>query len=313
MPLTQILILNWNNGADTLLCLESVLALPGVRIAILDNHSTDDSVALIARYLEGHRIEHRQYWLQDVKDSACMDVPVSLFTSAANLGFAGGNNLLLRLLQQEGKTAYAWLLNNDAIAAPGALQALHEAMEKDAKIAFAGSVILDYGQRDRVQCCGVRYYKYFGVAKLLFKDRRWDSITAEELRDAPIDFQNGASLLVRMAALSAIGLMDERFFLYAEEHDWQYRARALGYRDVLAAGSLVYHKGSMSTNSRKYLFFYYYSKSSVLFSRKHHSFAVALCASILLLGITLIRTRLHLKSLRWALKGMSEAWRHQRS
>ncbi len=112
-----------------------------------------------------------------------------------------------------------------------------------------------------------------------------------------------------MDAFRAIGLMDERFFLYSEEHDWQVRGLQHGYRTRLCAKSIVHHKGSMSTDSSKHLFFYYYCKSSVLFSRKHHAGVTAIISSAALLMITMLRTKLKVKSLKWALKGIMEAWR----
>jgi hypothetical protein len=64
----------------------------------------------------------------------------------------------------------------------------------------------------------------------------------------------------------------------------------------------------MSTARSKHLFYYYYSGSSVLFSRKHHPGITAGVATLMLILITIVRTRLHPKSLRWALKGIREAW-----
>ena len=53
---TQILILNWNNGPDTIECVKSVLGYNDARIILLDNNSTDNSVSAIKSYLDTTRV-----------------------------------------------------------------------------------------------------------------------------------------------------------------------------------------------------------------------------------------------------------------
>ena len=282
--------------------------LPHVRISIVDNASTDDSVHFLKLQLAAAGIVYEIVAADKVDAQVESTALVSIVLSRENLGFAKGVNLVLRPLLERGSAEFVWLLNNDAIAAPGTLSPLISAMKEDSRVAFAGSVIMDAQRRGEVQCFGVRYYKWLGVGKMLFKGRDWSSISAEEKAGTKPDFQHGASLLVRMAAIRQIGLLDERFFLYSEEHDWQYRGIRLGMKNVSVAASKVYHLGSMSTARSKHLFYYYYSSSSVLFARKHHPGAIATIATLMLILITIIRTRLHPKSMRWALKGIREAW-----
>jgi GT2 family glycosyltransferase len=54
----------------------------------------------------------------------------------------------------------------------------------------------------------------------------------------------GAVLLLRWDALSQVGLFDERFFLYAEEVDWQRRALALGWRSAVCDEVVASHIGA---------------------------------------------------------------------
>lgn len=306
MPQTLIAILNWNNAADTISCIESVIGLEDVHIAVMDNNSTDNSLMNIKRYLR-EKGGYREYSSDNIRSFALSEEKVSVVASPVNGGFAKGNNVLLRAALNTEGLAYVWLLNNDAIAAKGALPAMLEKM-KNAQTAFVGSVILDGTRTELIQCCGVKYFKWFGVSKLIFKDRVWDEQSKKEIPYDEIDFQNGASLLVRLSALKEIGLMDERFFLYSEEHDWQDTAREGGYNNVLAADSIVYHKGSVSTNNRKHLFFYYYNKSAVVFARKHNPFLITVVSTVLQTGVMLVRTKLFPKSVYWGLKGIFEGW-----
>ena len=54
-------------------------------------------------------------------------------------------------------------------------------------------------------------------------------------------FVSGAVLLLRGAAIDSIGIFDERYFLYAEETDWQLRALKAGWRVGLAPDATAVH------------------------------------------------------------------------
>lgn len=311
MKYTQIIILNWNAGADTWKCLQRVLPLDAVRIAVLDNGSSDDSVSLLQRNFKETGIGFLELNASEISNLSISDSRVSLIKSSENLGFARGVNRIVHPLLRRDDVEFIWLLNNDALAESESLNALKAALMRDPGLGFAGSAIMDGVNQDEVQCFGVKYFKWFGVAKMQFKGRSWSSIGDAEFAAARSDFQHGASLLVRMETIRKVGLMDEDFFLYSEEHDWQQRALEAGFRNAPVRGSRVFHLGSMSTAGNRFLFFYYYCKSSVLYSRKHHPGLVAGMASLLLFLITVLRTRINMKSLRWALKGMTEAWRKQ--
>ncbi len=58
------------------------------------------------------------------------------------------------------------------------------------------------------------------------------------------DFMIGSVLLLRSAALADVGRFDERYFLYAEETDWQRRARDLGWRSALCPDVTAIHVGA---------------------------------------------------------------------
>lgn len=310
MSKTLIAILNWNNAPDTIECIKSIVGLDNVHIAVIDNNSTDNSLQEIKTYLRqvGEYTEFEGSMASDMNLHECK---ITVVASRVNKGFAGGNNTVLRAAMRSDGIEHVWLLNNDAIAAPGALKAMLKVMSENKGIAFVGSVILDGTRTELIQCCGVKYYKWLGISKLIFKNKVWNERNKIAIPYKDIAFQNGASLLVRISALKDIGLMDERFFLYYEEQDWQYTAKEKGYGNMLAAESIVYHKGSVSTSTKKHLFFYYYNKSAVIFARKHNPFIVAFVSTFMQAGIMLVRTRLYPKSVFWGFKGIFEGWLKQ--
>ncbi len=75
-------------------------------------------------------------------------------------------------------------------------------------------------------------------ARLL--DSRLNGRYPRSLYDAgspfPIEFALGAALMVRREAIEAAGLLDEGYFMYAEEVDWCWRMRARGVAVLLRTG-----------------------------------------------------------------------------
>jgi hypothetical protein len=63
----------------------------------------------------------------------------------------------------------------------------------------------------------------------------------------PIDFALGAALMVRRAAIAAAGLLDEGYFMYAEEVDWCWRIQRAGWPFYCVPAARVIHHGGAST------------------------------------------------------------------
>jgi GT2 family glycosyltransferase len=78
----------------------------------------------------------------------------------------------------------------------------------------------------------------------------------------------GSVLLLRAEALAQVGGFDERFFLYAEETDWAYRAHLLGWRHAAVPGARAMHAGGGTSEdgSRRELHFH---ASQERYLRKH--------------------------------------------
>ena len=65
-------------------------------------------------------------------------------------------------------------------------------------------------------------------------------------------FVVGAALLLAREAIDDVGLFDERFFLYAEETDWQRRARKRGWTSAVCVDAVAEHVGAgTSANPRR--------------------------------------------------------------
>jgi N-acetylglucosaminyl-diphospho-decaprenol L-rhamnosyltransferase len=62
----------------------------------------------------------------------------------------------------------------------------------------------------------------------------------------------GACMLVRRAAVDAVGLLDESFFLFSEETDWQYRFRRAGWTVLFCPDAEVVHVGGAAHGGRMF-------------------------------------------------------------
>ncbi len=63
----------------------------------------------------------------------------------------------------------------------------------------------------------------------------------------PIDFALGAALMVRRETIQAVGLLDEGYFMYAEEVDWCWRMQRAGWPMWCVPTAQVIHHGGAST------------------------------------------------------------------
>jgi hypothetical protein len=86
-----------------------------------------------------------------------------------------------------------------------------------------------------------------------------------------MDYLQGASVLLRCAALREVGTLDEGFFLYWEDADLCFRLRRAGWRLAVASGAQVEHAGYGSLRFQSPEWDYHFTASSVRFFRRHAS------------------------------------------
>jgi len=311
MKNVAIILINWNGWKDTCECLSSFLLLPEqAHFFIVDNNSSDSSVTHLEQFAKEKNISYRVLAFPELKQKFDKNTNLTIIPNTVNAGFARATNRVLQFVLQKEEFDYAWLLNNDTIVNKSTLPALLEDAAVNPGVTFWGSVILEYAFPDTVQSCGVHHHKYLGVSKLFLKGKRWDTINnSTRLKKTRNDYQNGASLFIKLSSLKSLGLMDEIFFLYSEEADWQLRAYKKGFSNKLSEKSIVYHKGSVSTLSRKHIFFFHYNCSAVLLTRKNFGVLASFTSTLALIIITVLRSRLHFKSILSGINGIINGWK----
>lgn len=259
-------VLNWNGWRDTLACVHSLLQArpaPG-RIIVCDNGSSDGSLLRLQAGLRdavGVALvcTSRSELLAAGDDPAAAAAPVGgvwLVDNAANLGYAAGNNVGLRLALLDPGCSHVWILNNDTVVAPDALGQLLDRMAARPDIGLCGSTLVYDHDRQTVQAFGgSAYSRWSGRTRHLGAHSRLAEVpaSAEPVEEA-MACVVGAAMLARRDWFAAAGLLAEDYFLYFEEIDWATRAaRAACTGQRLGLGwaprSIVFHKEGASVGT----------------------------------------------------------------
>ncbi|MCU0611336.1 MAG: glycosyltransferase [Candidatus Eisenbacteria bacterium] len=222
LAVTHVIVLNWN-GRDLLPdCLESLRdqCYPRMVPVVVDNGSGDGSPAFVASVFPECRV----------------------IVNRRNLGFAEGNNVGMRVAIEE-RAEHVVLLNNDTRVARGWLKALISRAGESADIGAVGSRMLFFDRPRTVNSAGgAMNQSLYGWDRGVFEHdaRKWRQ---------PEDCLSvtGGSVLLRVDALRASGLLDKVYFAYYEDTDLCHRIRLAGWRVVYAPASKVFHKLSATS------------------------------------------------------------------
>lgn len=240
-----IVIVNFRVAELTIDCLRSlqdeIAGVPGTRVAVCENGTGDDSAARIAQAIAANG------W-----GSWC-----SLLASPVNLGFCGGNNVLIRpALAAAEAPDYVLLLNPDTVVRPNAIRALVDFMAQNPHVGIAGSRLEDPdGTPQRSAFRFQSPLSEFEAALRLGVVSRLLSrfAVAPPVVDEPVatDWVAGASMMVRRQVFADIGLLDEGYFTYFDDIDFCFNARKKGWPTWYVPASRVVHLVGQSTGVNK--------------------------------------------------------------
>jgi GT2 family glycosyltransferase len=249
----SISIVNHNNHALLDGCLASVFK--GTRnleyeVIVVDNASGDGSAAMVReKYPDVILIENKE-----------------------QLGFAANQNQGLRLAAGE----FVVLLNNDTIVRPGAFENLVNFMRVNPRTGLAGPRLLnpDGSLQEscyRIPTLGVLFWDATFISSLFSRHpmfggyKRW---AHDAVREVPSI--SGACVAARKAAADEIGCLDERFYMYFEDHDWCLRFRRGGWKIHFVPDAEVVHYGGGSEGLLGHDRFESFYNGMDLFYEKHY-------------------------------------------
>jgi N-acetylglucosaminyl-diphospho-decaprenol L-rhamnosyltransferase len=218
----DVVVVTWNTRELTLAALGRVLASASdesLRVVVHDNASTDGTAAAIAKQLP----------------------EVELEAGDVNLGFAGGVNRALR------RTSAPWvlLLNSDAWPEPGAVAAMVACAQRHPQAAAVAPRLLRPDDTLEHSTWPLPSWRVAASSALRAGRYVWPHDAERE-----VGWAVGAALLLRRDALAEVGPLDETLFMYAEDLDWCWRARAAGWQIWFTPQAVVRHVGNASGEQR---------------------------------------------------------------
>lgn len=251
-----VVILNWNNGDDSVECLSSLLAAdPRPEcVVVVDNGSADESLSQIEAWKTSHDAEAGNEWL-------------TIIPARANLGFAGGTNVGIRHLLSKTAVTHVLLLNNDAYVASSFFCDLQQALHQVPGVGVLGPTIFESPDTFRVWYAGGTEIPH----RALVKHSQTVPASSEP---RPTDFVTGCAMVLSRDVLTTVGMLAECYFpAYFEDGDYCHRAMDAGYPVVYAPRPSVYHKvgSTVRTANIERELIYHKNRLRVIYARRNYS------------------------------------------
>lgn len=251
----SIVVVTWNAKRIVCECLESLRGHAkdsNTETIVVDNASSDGTPKLIRE-----NFAH-----------------VRLCQNNKNIGFAGGNNIGIKL--STGK--YIGLVNSDVVVPPGCMEKMIQYMEQHPDVGMLGPKMLlkdgSIGQSCmrfpsvwNMFCRALALDQLFKgsgfLGGFLMTDFSYDRVT-------DVDVLTGWFWMVRRRALDQVGLLDERFFMYGEDIDWSKRFHGAGWRVVFYPGAEAVHYCGASSSNAPTRFYVEMNRANMQYFQRYH-------------------------------------------
>lgn len=256
----SVVIVAWNAKHYLKLCLESLEKSPprrSMETLVVDNASADGTAEMLQAQFP---------W-------------VKLIRSGENLGFSRGNNVGIR--QCQGR--YIALVNPDVIVFPGCLDALADFLDQNPKVGNVGPRVFepDMSQQSTCRRFPTLWNNFCSATGLATKFKNSRFFAGEHMfyfphdRTMKVDVLVGCFSFIRRETFDAVGLLDEKLFMYGDDVDWCRRCWKAGWEVVFFPGAQAIHDRGKTTAPYPVRFalaqqrsvLYYWSKYHGLFDR----------------------------------------------
>ncbi len=254
--MVEIIIINWNSGNMLQQCVQSIL-LPANEallktIFIIDNHSADNSIALLPLHPKIKIIQNNEN---------------RGFAKACNQGFALAT------------APFVLLLNPDTRLFDNTLSDCWTFMQSRPDVDIAGCQLLNDDGSTAISCARFptvlhMCYDSIGLAKIAPRIFTPSNLMTDwnHSESRFVDQVMGAFMFIRKEVFQKVGYFDERFFVYFEELDFSKRLAELGGKSYYTHSAKAYHVGGGTTHRVKAFRLYLNLKSRLQYAKKHFSF-----------------------------------------
>ncbi|MER7167440.1 glycosyltransferase family 2 protein [Micromonospora sp. NPDC000207] len=273
-----------HNSARQIVAALTALREADLPVRLVDNASSDDTVDLVRRHFP----------------------EVTVLPSAENLGFAVAVNRAAAGVD----SAVLLLVNPDCVVPPGTVSELVRAVAD--RPGVAGPRLVDGAGRVAVsahpfETLTTVVASRFGGLLVPVALRRW--LSGRQRREAydaclrgarptPVDWVSGACLAVHTGLFTAVGGLDEAYFMYYEDEEFCLQARRRGAEVLYLPGVSACHTGGASSSDPVWIWPHLYRSMLLFFSRHRPRTRHAVRAVVLLralVGIALAGVRLSLQ------------------
>ena len=253
-----VILINYNSSNYTIECVASILQNTrhdlSYGIVIVDNASAENDFCHLAEHIK--QLDDR--------------VPLKLFRSRINTGFASGNMQGVQYINAK----YYFFLNNDCRLQNDCIDIQYKFCEAHTDAALCSPQL--YREDGEHQPC-FDYFPYLttklfglGILRLTY-GKRYIKRKHRYTEAVQVDVVSGSQMFVRASAFDQIGGFDTTFFLYCEEEDIAFRLSQAGHKTYLLPEARNTHIGGGSTvasfDIRKEFYI-----SFLYFYRKHFGF-----------------------------------------
>ncbi len=267
-PLVSFITVNYNGLRDTVELIKSIhetVFSISYEIIVVDNASTTD---------EAHKLRE---FFDDI----------IVIQSEKNLGFAGGNNMGIKLATAD----YFFFINNDTLVSEDHFSELINKMDETPMIGGISPKLKFAYSPKNIQFAGFSPLSSITLRNEILGYGQPDEGQYEIAHVTP--YLHGAAMLISRKVCEVVGLMSNIFFLYYEEMDWCTRIRKAGYELWYDPIQTIYHKESQSTGKASKLQIYYLTRNRLLYAWRNLHGIKRLLSLIYLSTISATKNSLH--------------------
>lgn len=264
--ITGILILNFNNAADTTRCIDSIelYNTAPVKYIVVDNGSTKEGT-----------VEELDAYFKDRFNGSYISCPVdsllkgplpkvTFVRNPFNSGYAVGNNIGLNQAYRDSEITDILLLNNDILFIEDIIPTLKEDASSVEKCGLITPLLLNRTGKDIDDCCARKFVGNWNLMVTFLLHRRnlhgWITKASrqrellvlqpeliQENQPFPIDYPSGSCLFIPKETMRKAEGFDPETFLYYEELILYKKLKALGCQCFCDPRIHVIHLGGKST------------------------------------------------------------------
>jgi len=235
IPKVFIVILNWNNYADTAECLLSLnnLENPNFQVVLVDNASTDGSVQKLQKEFPN----------------------VHIIINPENFGFASGCNVGIKFALENGADCVL-LLNNDAAMEKQSLDSSIKMLFSSKNVGIVGGKIKNYYDRSYIETTGSKRIIWPIIATRAVGGGELDIGQYDKVDKRLV--VSGALMLIKRKVFENVGLLPEEYFFGCEDVDFCINVHRNGFKILYSPNFVAYHKGGRSSGKNpKYIYNYF--------------------------------------------------------